>query len=111
MLTFALALCRVAPSRERGSKQVVTLENGLLRRRSLTGAWIETQASRAGSLTAPVAPSRERGSKPGRQRGTGRAGRRSLTGAWIETTFRCWDANSIRGRSLTGAWIETMSTR
>ena len=79
----------VAPSRERGLKQdLQAISAHRQRRRSLTGAWIETFPST--SIRKPYP-------------------RRSLTGAWIETPTARRIIFSWRGRSLTGAWIETSS--
>ena len=59
-------------------------------RRTLTGAWIETQRVQVCSL---------------------KLGRRTLKGAWIETTG-AWPAPwRPPGRPLTSAWIEIRTAR
>ncbi|KXT48095.1 hypothetical protein HMPREF3038_02708 [Akkermansia sp. KLE1797] len=53
----------VAPSRVRGLKPSAILPSGLPIRRTLTGAWIETNMARCPGCPRPVAPSRVRGLK------------------------------------------------
>ena len=100
------------------------------RRRSLTGARIETSCVTGRSSITSVAPSRERGSKliqgrskplrilwslphgsadrnTARRAGCTGASCRSLTGARIETGAHLQRHSACRRRSLTGARIET----
>ena len=59
---------RVAPSRARGSKLIMSGQPHRLQAgRAFTGAWIETTSSRRHRRRLLVAPSRARGSKLGRQ--------------------------------------------
>ncbi len=74
----SFAACQVAPSRERGSKHARRELREQITSRSLTGAWIETQAATSS-----------------RSRLAGR----SLTGAWIETSAAAARARA-RTRSL-----------
>ena len=99
----------VALSRERGSKHGEGHDALVERRRSLTGARIETLGSASRSTTLKVALSRERGSKHRPAGAAGGDAGRSLTGARIETLKRYSSSTATARRSLTGARIETGS--
>ena len=87
---------RVAPSRERGSKQHESEPAPMVERRSLTGARIETRWRRARRVSTRVAPSRERGSKQQQRSRHLRREGRSLTGARIETFANCRSCTPTR---------------
>ena len=60
----------VAPSRVRGLKHRLLKRQGTLRRRTLTGAWIETPIVKKARHLEAVAPSRVRGLKPRKNKKT-----------------------------------------
>ena len=78
-------LFSVAPSRVRGLKPGRPQWFEYWDRRTLTGAWIETNSIWTTSLRRVVAPSRVRGLKPTMTTAARAPNCRTLTGAWIET--------------------------
>ena len=90
---------------DRNSERI--LKPQMIKRRSFTGAWIETRRSRCRRQAKGVAPSRGRGSKPA-QRPVGRSVAASLLhGAVDRNRYPGRPKRPAWSRSFTGAWIET----
>ncbi len=107
-----LPLVAVAPSRERGSKHRQSAVLGRLRRRSLTGAWIETPSN--STSTPSLNRSLPHGSVDRNSEIADAAFDETLSLPHGSVDRNLSDVTERRGldcRSLTGAWIETRPPR
>ncbi|MCI5124108.1 MAG: hypothetical protein D3925_06425 [Candidatus Electrothrix sp. AR5] len=100
---------KVASSRGRGLKLIISQLYQLQICRLLTGAWIETRCywSVIAMCSGRLLTGAWIETKPQHPQNRGLC-RRLLTGAWIETKDLTTSPRAIPGRLLTGAWIENL---